>query len=194
VANLIPGFSFELSDHHNEKFNQEYILCQVEHNFNLSGQGGYVYRNKFLAFPKGTEFRAPRRMPKPRIYGTQTAVVVCPSGEEIYRNEHCCVKVHFHWDQVGKDKDADDSSCWIRVAQPIAGKSWGAIFIPRVGQEVVVSFLEGNPDKPLIVGCVYNDQYVPPYADSDAMKSCLKLATFKDEEGFNEVRFHDEKD
>ena len=196
VANLTPGFSFKLTDHHLTKFNKEYIAYNVEHFYEATASKGYIYKNNFKAFPKDTEFRPLRKSRKPRIYGTQTAIVVCPAGEEIYRNEHCCVKVHFHWDQVGKDKDTDDSSCWIRVAQLCAGNSWGAIFIPRVGQEVVVSFIEGDPDRPLIVGCVYNDHFMPPYSDTEAMLSCIKSAIFKDDEGkkFNEIRLNDEKD
>ncbi|MDR2794971.1 MAG: type VI secretion system tip protein VgrG [Holosporaceae bacterium] len=194
VPGLTPGFSFEVKDHHYAKFNQEYVVYVVEHYFDLTGADGYTYGNNFQAFPKGTEFRPVRKTPKPRIYGSQTAVVVCASGEEIMRNEHCAIKVHFHWDQIGKDKDNEESSCWIRVAQLIAGSSWGAIFVPRVGQEVVVSFLEGDPDRPLVVGCVYNDQFLPPYPDGEAMKTCVKTVTFKADEGFNEFRINDEKD
>lgn len=196
VANLAPGFSFKLTDHHASAFNKEYIVYEIEHFYDASAPDGFIYRNNFRAFEKGVEFRPPRRAYHPRIYGTQTAIVVCSSGEEIYRNEHCCVKVHFYWDQIGKDKDAEDSSCWIRVAQLLAGSSWGAVFIPRVGQEVVVSFIEGDPDRPLIVGCVYNDQFMPPYSDKESMLSGIKMATFKDTDAkmFNEFRFNDEKD
>jgi type VI secretion system secreted protein VgrG len=192
-ANLTPGFLFEIAGHHVDKFNQEYVAYSVEHSYNFSQSSGFIYRNKVRAFGKETEFRPQRKTPKPRICGSQTAIVVCPSGEEILRNEHCCVKVHFHWDRIGK-KDENDS-CWIRVAQTLAGSGWGGIFIPRVGQEVVVSFIEGNPDRPLIVGCVYNDQYMPAYSDEEAMISSLKTVTFKDDNGgFNEIRFNDEKD
>ncbi|MDR2766142.1 MAG: type VI secretion system tip protein VgrG [Holosporaceae bacterium] len=194
AANVTAGFSFEIFDHHVDKFNSEYVALEASHFLNFSSSSGYVYRNDFQAFEKGVEFRAPRRALKPRIYGTQTAIVVCPSGEEIFRNEHCCVKVHFHWDQIGKKADASDSSCWIRVVQLLAGSGWGAIYIPRVGQEVVVAFLEGDPDRPLVVGCVYNDQYMPAYSDKEATKSTLKTVTFKDEKGFNEFRVNDEKD
>ncbi|MDR1561195.1 MAG: type VI secretion system tip protein VgrG [Holosporaceae bacterium] len=193
-ANLTPGFSFEVFDHNVDKFNKEYIAYEISHFFDFSTSSGYVYKNDFQAFEKGTEFRPLRKTQKPRIFGTQTAIVTCPSGEEIFRNEHCCVKVHFHWDQTGEKADTDKSSCWIRVAQLLAGNGWGAVFIPRAGQEVVVAFLDGDPDKPLIVGCVYNDQHMPAYSDKEAMKSSLKTVTFKNEEGFNEFRFNDEKD
>ncbi|MDR0968676.1 MAG: type VI secretion system tip protein VgrG [Holosporaceae bacterium] len=190
---LTPGFLFEVTDHHVAKFNKEYVVYDVEHRYNFSESSGAIYRNKFRAFEKGVEFRPQRKTPRPRICGTQTAIVTCPSGEEILRNEHCCVKVHFHWDRIGK-KDENDS-CWVRVAQTLAGSGWGGVFVPRVGQEVVVSFIEGDPDRPIIVGCVYNDQYKPAYSDSEAMISSLKTVTFKDDKGgFNEIRFNDEKD
>ncbi|MDR1375536.1 MAG: type VI secretion system tip protein VgrG [Holosporaceae bacterium] len=194
AANITAGFSFEVFDHHVEKFNKEYVALAVSHFLDFSASSGYAYRNNFNAFGDGIEFRPPRKTPKPRIYGTQTAIVTCPAGEEIFKNEHGCIKVFFHWDQVGKMADTSESSCWIRVAQLLAGSNWGGIFIPRVGQEVVVTFLEGDPDRPLIVGCVYNDQYMPEYSDKEAMKSALKTVTFKDPERFHEFRINDEKD
>jgi type VI secretion system secreted protein VgrG len=193
-ANLAPGFSFEIVDHHIDKFNKEYVTYRVSHFFDFSASVGYIYKNDVQAFETGVEYRPLKRAPKPRICGTQTAIVVCPSGEEIFRNEHGCVKVHFHWDQLGEKADTDSSSCWIRVAQSLSGSGWGALFIPRVGQEVVVAFLDGDPDRPLIVGCVYNDQHLPAYSDQEAMISSLKTLTFTNEEGFNEFRFNDEKD
>jgi type VI secretion system secreted protein VgrG len=194
AANITAGFSFEVFDHHVEKFNKEYVSLAASHFLDFSASSGYVYRNDFSSFEKGIEFRPPRKTPKPRIYGTQTAIVTCPSGEEIFKNEHGCIKVFFHWDRVGKSADTNESSCWIRVAQLLAGSNWGGIFIPRVGQEVVVAFLEGDPDRPLVVGCVYNDQYMPEYSDKEAMKSALKTVTFKDSERFHEFRINDEKD
>jgi type VI secretion system secreted protein VgrG len=192
AANLTPGFLFEVTDHHLDTFNKEYVVYDIEHSYDFSNSRGYIYRNQFRAFEKEVVFRPLRKTAKPRIYGTQTAVVTCPSGEEIFRNEHCCVKVHFHWDQIGK-KDENDS-CWIRVAQVLAGNGWGGVFVPRIGQEVVVTFIEGDPDRPLIVGCVYNDQYMPAYSDKESMKSSLKTVTYTDDSGFNEIRFDDEKD
>ncbi|MDR2646218.1 MAG: type VI secretion system tip protein VgrG [Holosporaceae bacterium] len=190
APNLTPGVVFTIAGHHGSKFNADYVILDIEHIYNFSNSSGYTYKNKFRAFKKGTEFRPPRKTPRPLISGTQTAVVTGPSGEEICRNEHCCVKVHFHWDQNGK-KDENDS-CWVRVAQQLAGNGYGAGFLPRIGQEVVVSFMEGNPDRPLVVGCVYNDKFMPPY--DDAMISWLKTVTFTDDKGFNEFRFNDEKD
>ncbi|MBO7642071.1 MAG: type VI secretion system tip protein VgrG [Alphaproteobacteria bacterium] len=194
IPDFSPGTTFELTAHHAESFNDSYILCRVEHIFDRNEKNGFVYRNRFWALPKGTEFRPPRKTHKPKIYGNQTAVVVCPSKQEIYRDKYCCIKVHFHWDQKGKSKDTNDSSCWIRVAQLMAGSNWGAVYVPRVGQEVVVSFLEGDPDKPLVVGCVYNDQFKPPYSESQDKISTMKTVTFTDDKGFNEIRFNDEKE
>lgn len=194
VANLLPGFLFELTGHHSSNFNKEYVLYSVEHFFESVVSSGYIYTNKFRSFRKGVEFRPLRTTPKPKIYGTQTAVVVCSAGEEIFKNEHCSIKVHFHWDQIGKDKDDEESSCWIRVAQSLSGSAWGAVFTPRVGQEVVVSFYNGDPDRPLVMGCVYNDKFLPPYTEKEPMISGLKMATFKDEKGFNEFRINDEKE
>ncbi len=194
IPEFSPGAIFNLTLHHAESFNDSYILYKVEHIFDRTEKNGFIYRNRFLALPKGTEFRAPRKTPKPKVYGNQTAIVVCPSGKEIYRDKHCCVKVHFHWDQEGKAKDTSDSSCWIRVAQLLSGSNWGSVYVPRVGQEVVVSFLEGDPDRPLIVGCVYNDQFMPPYSESQEKISTMKTVTFTDEKRFNEFRLTDEKE
>ncbi len=194
IPDFSPGTTFELTLHHAESFNKSYVLYKVEHIFDRTEKNGFVYRNSFVALPKGTEFRPPRKTHKPKIYGNQTAVVVCPSGQEIYRDKYCCIKVHFHWDQKGKSKDTNDSSCWIRVAQLMSGSNWGSVYIPRVGQEVVVSFLEGDPDKPLVVGCVYNDQFMPPYSESQDKISTTKTVTFTDDKGFNEIRFNDEKE
>src|SRR5690606_14462955 len=106
-------------------------------------------------------YRAQRLTPKPMVYGPQTAVVVGPSGEHIHTDKYGRVKVQFHWDRLGQKNDK--SSCWMRVSQPWAGKSFGAVNIPRIGDEVVVSFLEGDPDQPLITGRVYNEGFMPPY-------------------------------
>ena len=193
IPDFCPGMTFELASHHADNFNGSYVLYKVEHIFDRSERNGFVYRNKFLALPEGTKFRPMRKTPKPRIYGNQTAVVVCPSGKEVHRDKYCCIKVHFHWDQYGKDSNTDDSSCWIRVAQLLSGNNWGAVYVPRVGQEVVVSFLEGDPDKPLVVGCVYNDKFLPPYSDSQEKISTMKTETFTDKSRYNEIRFNDEK-
>ena len=134
-----------------------------------------------------------RLTPKPAIHGAQTAVVVGPRGEEIWPDKYGRVKVQFFWDRYGK-KD-DKSSCWIRCMQSSAGRGWGTMSIPRIGQEVVVTYLEGDPDRPLIVGLVYNADQMPAYTLPDEKtKSYVKTNTSTGGDGFNEIRFEDLKD
>jgi type VI secretion system secreted protein VgrG len=124
--------------------------------------------------------------------GTQTAIVVGPAGEEIHVDKYGRVKVQFHWDREGKYDE--HSSCWVRVSQPVAGKGWGAMWIPRIGQEVIVDFLDGDPDRPIITGRVYNAESMPPYTLPDEKtKSTLKSYSSKGGGGFNEIRFEDKK-
>ena len=118
------------------------------------------YQNEFECVPVALPFRPARVTAKPTVRGTQTAVVVGPKGEEIFTDKYGRVKVQFHWDREGKF-DAD-SSCWIRVATIWAGKGWGVVHIPRIGQEVVVDFLEGDPDQPIVIGSVFNADQMPP--------------------------------
>jgi type VI secretion system secreted protein VgrG len=150
------------------------------------------YKNAFTCIPDSVLFRPPRRTPKPVVQGSQTAVVVGPDGEEIWPDKYGRVKVQFFWDREGKRND--ETSCWIRCAQSSAGKGWGSMFIPRIGQEVVVSYLEGDPDRPLITGVVYNDDQMPPYTLPDEKtKSYIKTNSTKGGDGFNEIRFEDKK-
>jgi type VI secretion system secreted protein VgrG len=139
-------------------------------------------------------YRPARVTPKPVVQGSQTAVIVGPSGEEIYTDEHARVKVQFHWDRYGKLDE--NSSCWMRVSQGWAGKTWGMIHIPRIGQEVIVSFLEGDPDQPIITGRVYNGDNMPPY-ELPANKTQSGIKTRSSKGGaaanFNEIRFEDKK-
>jgi type VI secretion system secreted protein VgrG len=126
------------------------------------------------------------------VQGPQTAFVVGPPGEEIYVDQYGRVKVQFHWDREGEYND--NSSCWIRVSQSWAGKRWGTVFIPRVGQEVIVDFLEGDPDRPIITGCVYNNNTMPPYElPAEKTRSTIKTDSSKGSGGFNEIRFEDKK-
>jgi type VI secretion system secreted protein VgrG len=151
------------------------------------------YTNSFEAVPSSLVFRPQRTTPRPVIHGLQTATVVGKAGEEIWTDKYGRVIVQFHWDQLGKNDEK--SSCWIRVAQGWAGKQWGALFIPRVGQEVIISFLEGNPDRPLITGCVYNAAQTVPYTlPSEQTKSTLRSNSSKGGAGYNEIRFEDKKD
>lgn len=151
-----------------------------------------LYSNYFEHIPATAVFRPQRLTRRPRVAGAQTAMVVGPSGDEIYTDEHGRVKVQFHWDRLGRRNQ--DSSCWIRVSQYWAGEGFGALFIPRIGQEVVVDFLEGDPDRPIIVGRVYNARSVPPYSlPDDKTKSTIKSNSTVGGGGFNEIRFDDRK-
>src|SRR5262249_18837660 len=150
------------------------------------------YTNSFICMPLTVPFRPPRVTPKPVMQGPQTAVVVGPKGEEIATDKYGRVKVQFFWDREGKKNE--NSSCWVRVAQPAAGKRWGASFWPRIGQEVVVAFLEGDPEQPLITGSVYNAEQMPPYLGdgpdakhkNDNKVSGFKTNTTLGGQGFNE--------
>jgi type VI secretion system secreted protein VgrG len=144
------------------------------------------YRCAFVAMSTEQQFRPQRLTPKPFVQGPQTAMVVGPDGEEIHTDNHGRVKVQFHWDRYGKNDE--NSSCWIRVSHPWAGKGWGSLSIPRIGQEVVVSFLEGDPDQPLITGRLYNAEQMAPY--SGGIVSGLKSQTHKGA-GSNEISMDD---
>ena len=197
---LSTGFKFTLQRHAQREQNATYVLTSVAH---AAQQGGFFgddndyeqsYSNSFRCIPQDVTFRPACETPKPIVYGTQTALVVGPKGEEIYTDSHGRVKVQFYWDRIGK-KD-DKSSCWIRVSQPWAGKNWGGVWLPRIGQEVVVDFLEGDPDRPLIVGRVYNAEQTPPYGLPDNQtQSGFKSRSSRNggTEDFNEIRFEDKK-
>lgn len=179
----------------------DYVLTRVDHLANLAGSysqntesEGPYYENRFRCIPAALPFRPDRRTARPRVEGGQTALVVGPEGQEIFTDEYGRVKVQFFWDREGS-QDAN-SSCWVRVGSPWAGRNWGMVHIPRIGQEVIVHFLEGNPDQPIIVGSVYNANNLPPYALPQlATQSGLKTrSTLEgDEETFNELRFEDKK-
>jgi type VI secretion system secreted protein VgrG len=188
AAGFVPGGKTTLQNHYRESVNAAYVVSRVSH---VAVEDSYS--NSFEAFPAANTFRPRRTTRKPVIAGTQTAIVVGKSGEEIWTDKYGRVKVQFHWDQLGKSDE--NSSCWIRVAQRWAGTAWGAFFLPRVGQEVVVSFLEGDPDRPLITGAVYNAEQTVPYTlPDDQTKSTIKSNTSKGGSGFNEIRFEDKKD
>ncbi len=145
-------------------------------------------------FRPSSSIRPQRLTPKPVVQGPQTAVVVGPSGDEIYTDKYGRVKVQFHWDRYGK-KD-ENSSCWVRVSHPWAGKNWGLVAIPRIGQEVIVDFLEGDPDEPIITGRVYNAEQMPPYAlPANMTQSGILSRSSKGGSGANanEFRFEDKK-
>lgn len=194
-----PGFTTELKDHYRRDLNKPYLIKSVFHTCDIGAtyrsEGGgedFLYVNQFEFLPHPTAYRPARVTPIPIVYGTQTAMVVGPAGEEIYVDNYGRVKVQFHWDRLGKYDDK--SSCWIRVSQNWAGKQWGAMFIPRIGQEVIVDFLEGDPDRPIITGRVYNANSMPPYTLPDEKtKSTVKTYSYKGGGGFNELRFEDKK-
>ena len=188
VRAFTAGHKFTLKDHYRLDVNQEYVLHSVVHALTQDS-----YTNSFEAFPASLPFRPPRVTPPPIISGKQTAKVVGKSGEEIWTDKYGRIKVQFHWDQQGKNDE--NSSCWIRVDYGWAGKNWGGIFLPRIGQEVIVSYLEGDPDRPLVTGAVYNGEQTVPYALPDEQtKSTVKSNTSKGGNGFNEIRFEDKKD
>lgn len=188
VRGFVPGFKFKLQGHARKDMNAEYVLLAVQHSADNERYG-----NHFVAQPVATPYRPPVETRRPVIAGTQTALVVGKKGEEIWTDKYGRILVQFPWDRQGK-KD-EKASCWVRVAQTWAGKGFGAFFLPRIGQEVVVSFLDGNPDRPLITGSVYNAQQKVPYALPDNQsKSTIKTLTTKGGGGFNELRFEDKKD
>ncbi|WP_020408546.1 type VI secretion system Vgr family protein [Hahella ganghwensis] len=197
---MTAGFVFTVGDHHDKSEKKaKYVLTRVEHHgeeggYRAGSSGGGTYSNKFTCAPAATVIRPSVTIDRPIISGTQTALVVGPSSEEIFTDEYGRIKVQFYWDREGK-KD-DKSSCWIRVAQIWSGKKWGAQYIPRIGQEVVISFLEGDPDRPLVIGSVYNAEVMPPY-DLPANKahSGVKSRSTKEggKENYNEIMFIDEK-
>ena len=198
---LAAGYTFTLKNHPRPDQNREYLITGVslhadagEYASGSAGTGGDFFSCNFTCIDKAQQFRPVRLTPKPIVQGPQTAIVVGPSGEEIYTDEHARVKVHFHWDR--HDKSDQDSSCWVRVSQYWAGKTWGTIHIPRIGQEVIIEFLEGDPDRPIITGRVYNADQTPPY-DLPANKTQSGLKSRSSKGGsapnFNEIRFEDLK-
>ena len=197
---LRAGSKFKLTGHPQSAFNTpEYVIVGTEQeiisNQYASGGGpGPTLRVTLEAIDAETEFRPARTARRPIIQGNQSATVVGPAGEEIYTDQYGRVKVQFPWDRYGH-KD-ENSSCWMRVAQLWAGKNWGAIHIPRVGQEVLVSFLEGDPARPIITGRVYNGAAMPPYAlPANMTQSGIISRSTKSgaAENFNEIRFEDKK-
>ena len=163
--NFTPGGKFEIHKHsRSEEEGRSYALTEVHTEINsnvgFESYSGDDFSNSFRCIPAETTFRPPRVSRKPIIEGPQTAIVVT-DGQEIIVDEHARVKVQFHWDRYGQ-KDVN-SSCWIRVSQVHAGKGWGMIDIPRQGEEVIVSFLDGDPDRPIIIGRVYNGDNPPPF-------------------------------
>jgi type VI secretion system secreted protein VgrG len=197
---FVSGYKFTLEKHPRKDMNTDYVLTEIQHTAVTDAfpstrlAEGESYSNTFTCIPLSVPFRPLRVTPRPTVKGLQPAVVAGPSGEEIYSDKYGRVKVQFFWDRLGKKNE--NSSCWIRVSQPWAGKNWGAVFLPRIGQEVIVDFLESDPDQPLITGRVYNAEQMPPYTLPDKQtRSTFQSRSSKGggPANYNEIRFEDLK-
>ncbi len=194
-----PGVFFTLAGHFRTDTNGDYFLTAINHQafdstYRQDQDKSHDYTNTFTAIPKANPYRPPRKTLRPTVHGMQPALVVGKAGEEIWVDKYGRVKVQFYWDRVGKKNE--NSSCWIRVSQIWAGKTWGWMTIPRIGQEVLVDFLEGDPDRPIIVGRVYNADQMPPYTLPDNQtQSGIKTRSSKGgtTDNYNELRFEDLK-
>ena len=199
VTDFAAGKVFELERHIRDDLETQFLITRVVHTgecpeeiLSTSSGGaadGPRYRNSFECIPLEVPMRPRQITPKPRVYGPETGIVSGPSGEEIHVDEHGRIKVQFHWEE--ETSYDDTSSCWIRVRQQWSGPGWGFQFIPRIGQEVVVEFLGGNPDRPLVVGTVYNGDNSYPYSMPDnKTQSGIKTDSVSGD-GSNELRFED---
>jgi type VI secretion system secreted protein VgrG len=198
AKHMKSGYKFTLQRHFSG--DGDYVVTRVRHDASFgadyrSGKDAILsYSNDLTCIPAALPYRPRRVTPKPVVQGSQTAVVVGPSGEEIATDKYGRVKVQFHWDREGKNDQ--DSSCWIRVGTSWAGRNWGAIGIPRIGQEVIVDFLEGDPDQPIVVGSVYNADMMPPYTlPANKTQSGVKSRSSMGgtPANYNEFRFEDKK-
>jgi len=195
-----PGLSFKLNQHADKKQNAKYFLTSVEHHakddthfLEKTGQHkkepGQIYTNKFTCIPASLKYQ-PHGLSKPMVYSTQTAMVIGPKQDEIYTDKLGRIKVRFHWDRYAED---DNATCWIRVSQQLADSNWGFQFIPRVGSEVIIDFLHGDPDRPIITGSVYNGAQLPPYEyPNEQNKTGIKTRSIgqKSEQQSNELQFN----
>lgn len=199
VRGFQPGCVFQLSRHPVEAHNTKHLIVGAMYaatgNAETSGSSeGFEFTSSITAIPARQQYRPPRITPKPLVQGPQTAVVVGPSGEEIYTDKYGRIKVQFRWDRYGKADQ--NSSCWIRVSQSLAGNAYGAWALPRLGQEVVVEFLEGDPDWPIVTGSVYNGENLPPWKlPEEKTRWGFKTRSSKGggASNFNELRFEDKK-
>lgn len=200
VAGLSPGCLFKLTGHPRDDYNREYVLVSASQQVSAEGyesgagpaKSEVTWASTLTAIDKRTPSRSRRLTPRPIVSGPQTAIVTGPAGEEIWTDNYGRVKVQFHWDREGQYDE--NSSCWVRVSHPWAGKGWGAVSIPRIGQEVIVEFLEGDPDRPIITGRVYNAESMPPYGlPAGAVQSGIKSDSTKGGGGYNEYVLDDTK-
>ena len=211
VRTMAVGGTFKLKDHPRTDFNKEYLVLGASHKLQIetdedkdgqtkgnsdpkAAEGKQEsYESEFSVQLKSEPFRAPLTTPRPIIPGVQTAVVTGPSGDEIYTDKYGRIKVQFHWDRVGQ-KD-EKTTCFIRVAQTMSGQGWGVFHIPRIGQEVVVQFEEGNPDRPIVTGMLYNEAKKHPFDfPANMTQHGMKSNTTKGGGGFHELVFEDKKD
>jgi type VI secretion system secreted protein VgrG len=193
------GCNFRLKKHFRTDTNKDYFLTSVTHQaqdstYRHNEEAAHYYNNSFVAIPKTVPYRPPRVTGRPTVQGLQPALVVGQAGEEIWVDKYGRIKVQFYWDRLGKKNET--SSCWCRVSQIWAGKNWGWMTIPRIGQEVLVDFLEGDPDRPVVVGRVYNADQMPPYTlPGNQTQSGIKSRSSKGggTDNYNEIRFEDLK-
>ena len=196
VSAMRPGLRFTVRGHYRIDLEQEYLITKVVHtgaeaDTSVSNpSAAEAYSNQFECVPYDAVIRPPLLTPKPREYGAQTAIVTGPETEEIHTDEHGRIQVQFYWQEQPSYRA--DSSCWVRCSQSWAGMGWGAQFIPRIGMEVVVEFLEGNPDRPLVTGCVYNAEFPPPFTlPEHKTQSGWRTESSPGGGGSNELRFED---
>lgn len=196
---LYAGAQFELTDHHRDDQNTNYLITHFscllladDYIATSTNKDDQLFESQFTVVPDNVVYRPQITSTKPKMTGPQTATVVGKSGEEIWTDKYGRIKVLFHWDREAKADE--NSSCWIRVSQSWAGKGWGTMYIPRIGQEVLVDFIHGDPDNPIVIGSVYNGSTMPPYAlPANATMSGVKSRSSKGGGGFNEIRLEDKK-
>ncbi|OAM90610.1 type VI secretion system tip protein VgrG [Termitidicoccus mucosus] len=197
---LATGTKFTLIDHPNSAYNAEYLVIENElavenppYSEDETGRD-FAFKSRVTAIPASQQYRPPQATPVPDLRGPHSAVVTGAEDDEIHTDKYGCVKVRFHWDR-DDEKKGEDSTVYLRAAQMWTGKNWGTLFIPRVGQEVIVEFLDGHPDRPVITGCLYNEENLPPYALPDhKTRSTIKTQTTPEGGKYNEIRFEDKKD
>ncbi|KPU97046.1 type IV secretion protein Rhs [Variovorax paradoxus] len=205
LRHIAPGYLFDLARHPDAEDNRRYLIEAASHDFQenalrVAAAGAAYgestsstsYRQAFAVVPDSAPYRVPRLAPRPRTTGPQTAVVVGPAGEEIYTDEYGRIKVQFHWDRYGQRDE--NASCWIRVSQTWAGGGYGSMQIPRIGQEVIVDFLNGDPDHPIVTGCVYNAAQMPAWElPRHKTQSGIQTHWSKGGGGKHMLRFEDQR-
>ncbi|WP_347988908.1 type VI secretion system tip protein VgrG [Methylomonas sp. AM2-LC] len=208
IRRLATGSKFTLTEFPREDQNSKYLVVSTHFQFQNNSYSTYGtqdsgedYQCSYTVISASSVYRPPRISPVPVVQGVQTATVVgakgttVVGGDDITTDKYGRVKIKFHWDRLGTNDQ--DTYCWVRVAQIWAGKNWGGVFIPRIGQEVIVDFLEGNPDCPIITGSVYNNEQMPPYGlDANKTQSGIKTQSTPNgsTDNYNEIRFEDKKD